>query len=317
MTKQEYVNCVYCQNSEHRDRSLEDYDGDWVCNFCARDLKGFDPEDFSLVEPKVILIAKTQLIREGVKELLSDMGAPNFPVDPDHADGENLVMVAGKRCYKSFHADLNPNLTRVREDMAAFVKNILKTGHGSVLEHVNFTFSIENVSRVLTAELNRHRAGAAISEASGRYIRFGDEIPFWMPGIFKEDKKDSIELRDKKAMSRYIFHEMFDYAKDRYQKLVRVWDKELNSKSFTKKKKITSAARRIIPIGHATGGVWTYNIRSLRHIFAMRCASAAEEEIIMVACMMLKIMQEQCPNAFGDFYFDEKKSQWTPKHWKV
>ena len=70
--------------------------------------------------------------------------------------------MAAKRCYMSFEAGLNPNVTRVRKDLTEYLDNVLKSGHGSVLEHATYTFAIENVSRVFTGELNRHRAGVGI-----------------------------------------------------------------------------------------------------------------------------------------------------------
>ncbi len=270
------------------------------------------------VEPKVYLLAQTRMNHATAREWLNDMGAPDFEYDKDEPDGANLVMLAGKRCYKSFNVDLNPNLTRVRTDMVKFIDNILKTGHGSVLEHVSFTFALENITRVLTAELNRHRAGAAISEGSLRYIRFQEEgINYWLPELFHDKPGDSKDMKVRKEMTRGVYDRVFEQVENGYKLLCSLWEEELASKSFGLKKKLTSAFRRIVPMGCATGGVWTYNIRALRHIFTMRCAAAAEEEIIKVACMMLKLMQRSEPQCFGDFEFNEKKAQWEPKYRKV
>ena len=83
---------------------------------------------------------------------------------------------------------LNANVSKVREDSAEYLRNILKSGHGSVLEHANFTFLFHNVSRVFTHELVRHRAGAAYSQESMRFVRLTD-IPFWFPDWAKADKE--------------------------------------------------------------------------------------------------------------------------------
>lgn len=47
---------------------------------------------------------------------------------------------------------------------------IVHSGHTSTLEHINFTFAIEGVSRVLLAQLTRHRVGFGFSVQSQRYV---------------------------------------------------------------------------------------------------------------------------------------------------
>ncbi len=268
--------------------------------------------------PKVFLIAKTTVVRDTVREWLDFVGAKDYKI-PDKevgSDASLLVTLAGKRCYMSFEPGLNPNVTKVRTDMTVFIDNILKVGHGSVLEHASFTFAIENVSRVFTGEMNRHRAGMAISEGSMRYIRF-DDIPFWMPNsIAAEDGEDSADVAKKKLRSRELFEEAFSNMEDLYGDLMRIWKDELAPESkFYGKKQITSMMRRIIGMGVSSGGVWTGNLRALRHVFTMRCTKAAEEEILMVANMMLEKMIETEPNFFRDF--ELKKGYWRPKYDKV
>ena len=51
-------------------------------------------------------------------------------------------------CYRSWEPGLNPNVRKVREDQEAYLQNILKQQHGSVLQHASFTFVLHNVSRV-------------------------------------------------------------------------------------------------------------------------------------------------------------------------
>ena len=51
-----------------------------------------------------------------------------------------------------------------------YLENIKKQGHGSVLEHANYSVLVEGVSRSLTHELVRHRAGWAYSQLSQRYV---------------------------------------------------------------------------------------------------------------------------------------------------
>ena len=81
----------------------------------------------------------------------------------ESTDGERLAEFAGRLCYMS---QKNPANRATRE----YLENIKKQGHGSVLEHANYSLLIEGVSRSLTHELVRHRAGFAYSQLSQRYV---------------------------------------------------------------------------------------------------------------------------------------------------
>ena len=72
-------------------------------------------------------------------------GAPN--------PGELLVEFGGRACYRSWEPGLNPNVTRVRTDRREYLENILRSAHGSVLEHASYSFALRNFSRVLTHEI--------------------------------------------------------------------------------------------------------------------------------------------------------------------
>lgn len=267
------------------------------------------------VEPQIFLIAKTAPDQAEMRSWLDFLGADQFTLPPQETAtiGTLLTTLAGKRCYMSFQVGLNPNITRVRQDLTAFIDNILEVGHGSVIEHVNYTFALENVSRIFTAEMNRHRAGMAVSEGSMRYIRYAD-LPYWIPPSLQDDEADPPDLRQAKQQSRAIFERAFQQMEANYQDLLAVWEYDTLRK-FKEKKKLTSLFRRIIGMGVATGGVWTGNLRALRHIFTMRCDPAAEEEICYIASMMLERMIEAEPDIFRDFH--KVNGYWQPKHWKV
>lgn len=269
------------------------------------------------VEPAVYLIARSVVDDDEMRRWLNAVGAVNYEMPGPEAgsEGSRLVMHAGKRCYMSFEVGLNPNITRIRTDMGEFIDNILKVGHGSVIEHASYSFAIENVSRVFTGEMNRHRAGMAISEGSMRYIRF-DDIPYWIPTSIQENPDDDLDVGIKKSQTRIVFEAAFRDMETHYKRLMEIWADELAPGSkFKQKKQITSMMRRIIGMGVASGGVWTGNLRALRHIFTMRCAPSAEEEILLVACLMLERMIEAEPNFFSDF--EKVKGYWKPKYNKV
>lgn len=295
---------------------------------------------------EVFNIARTQVDREAVKRWLTFIGVSDdytLPTAGAVSDPALLVAVAAKRCYKSFEVNpsLNPNVTQIRSDWAEYLDNVMKVGHGSVLEHSVFTFAIENVSRVFTGEMNRHRAGWAISEGSMRFIRFSEAVPYWEPDSIRgPDALDDHQLRylhekpvesmriehwrdkpttidEKRHATRIMFERSFDGQRDMYACLEAIWAEELAPEStFKGKKEITSMMRRIIGMGVATGGVWSGNVRALRHVLTMRCAPAAEEEILHVFSRVAKKMQEQEPLLFGDFHQDAN-GFWRPKYFKV
>lgn len=298
------------------------------------------------VEIGIFCTGQTQVNRDEVKKWLDFIGVNEdyeLPSEEAVTDPALLVALAAKRCYKSFQVDLNPNLSRIRTDWGEYLDNILAIGHGSTIEHAVYSFAIENVSRVFTAEMNRHRAGWAVSEGSMRFIRFGESVPYWEPDSIKGEDKvdtrfsrylktDSIEMldelvemaldksstvEDKKHLQRIVLERAFELQAYLYRIQEKIWEEELAPESkFKQKKEITSMMRRIIGMGVATGGTWTGNIRALRHVITMRCEPAAEEEILHVFSRICMMMKEREPMLFGDFYKDDE-GYWRPKYRKV
>lgn len=271
------------------------------------------------VRPEVFLVAKSVPNPRPIAEWLKSVGCSEDVVhlysdNPDAKhDGERIIELAGRRCYLSFEVGLNPNVTRIRSDIAEYCENILKAKHGSVLEHAHFTFAIEGVSRVFTGEMNRHRAGVAISEGSMRYIRYTDIPIVEVDSLIPDDPDPEINALIEQDREDVRAHaEMTEVI---YARIAERWKSVLDGKDFTKKKHLTSRMRRIIPMGVATGGLWTLNIRALRHVCTMRCAESAEEEIAVVAGKMLEIMMKEEPSLFGDFHMDG--TCWKPKYDKV
>ena len=266
------------------------------------------------VQPRVFMIGRSRPERDNIQAWLDHIGANEYEVPEagEVPDGSLLVQLAGKRCYMSFQVGLNPNITRVRTDLTAFIDNILKVGHGSVIEHVYFNFAIEGITRVALAELNRHRH-LNISEGSLRFIRFED-IPYWEPESIAPNENDAPNLAAAKMKTRLIFEQAFQHSEVLYQQLEEIWGiGEL--KRFAEKKLLTSMFRRIIPMGVSSGGVWTGNFRALRHIFEMRCSPHAEEEICLIGSLLLDEMIAAEPDFFRDF--EKVDGYWQPKYSKV
>lgn len=268
------------------------------------------------VEIGIFFIAKSQIDIDESSKWLKYLGVDEW--DYEKTDAEALTELAGRRCYMSFKPKMNPNVTKIRTDLAEYLDNILKSSHGSVLEHSTYTFAIEGVSRVFTGEMNRHRAGWAVSEGSMRYIRFED-MGYWLPPSIANESAavDGMTLAEKKVKSQLVFEQAFKDAEKHYAELQEIWKDELAPTSkFKSKKEITSMMRRIVPMGVATGGIWTGNIRAIRHVITMRTTEHAEEEICFVFSNILKKIAELEPNLFGDFEQDER-GFFKPKYYKV
>lgn len=269
---------------------------------------------------RVFRIAETKVDRNEVRRWLSDLGADEFIADMQHgyhdeiSDPAFLVALAAKQCYMAFQPSLNPNLTKVRRDMVEYLDNVLKQAHGSVLEHAVFTYAINGCSRVFTGEMNRHRAGVGISERSMRYVRY-ENIQFWMPECFRPSPGDDTKLADKKMVSRRILERQFTQMEGAMAQFAEIWADELASNDFHVKKVLTSAFRRVIGMGVATGGVWTLNARALRHVAALRTAPGAEEEIVNVVGQIIGDMVNHVPELFGDF--EQQGRAWVPLYAKV
>ena len=273
-----------------------------------------------MTEIEIFRIAQTRVDPQAVQRWLAHLGADDFrahlPRADDVPDPALLIALAAKRCYMSFEPGLNPNVSRVRRDYVAYFDNLLRSRHGSVLEHASYTYAIEGVSRVFTGEMNRHRAGWAISEGSMRFIRFDREVPYWLPDSIREVEGDDPELAERKCLTREEFREAFRDTAERYARLLSIWEMDGTDKNFDYRKRVTSCLRRIVPMGVATGGVWTGNTRALRHVIAMRAAPAAEEEIFHVFTRIARDVIVSEPLLFGDFR-EVDDGSFAPEHWKV
>ena len=259
--------------------------------------------------PKVHLIASPAIHHDALFDYVRRLGGaawtdrmegvPHRPQPP--TDGEILTEAAGRLCYRSWDVGLNPNVSRVRTDSSSYLLNILQTKHGSVLEHANYSFIFEDVSRVFTHELVRHRAGVAISQESLRYVRL-QELGFRIPPMLLGAREQVVTMVEQL--------EQFQVSMAERYKL------DDPNVPFGVKKQVTSALRRLAPLGLSTSILWTANVRTLRHVISMRTAKDAEEEIRMVFNRVAEIMQEWAPMLFSD-YTKNPDGEWITPYWKV
>ncbi|MDE3069777.1 MAG: FAD-dependent thymidylate synthase [Acidobacteriota bacterium] len=268
--------------------------------------------------PRVHLLARPAVDLAGVRAYLADVGGESWldmresemrgpdgggdgGEDDGPTPGEVLVELAGRTCYRSWEPGLNPNVTRIRTERRAYFANILASGHGSVIEHANYTFALRDVSRVATHEIVRHRAGSAFSQESLRYVRLTD-IGFRVP--------PALEPLRERVLS--IVETLEELQREGASEL----GVDAEGVPFHVKKEVTSALRRLAPIGLSTDIIWTANLRTLRHVVEMRTDPGAEEELRLIFDQVARIMCGEAPNIFQDFTCREDGA-WVPEHRKV
>lgn len=196
----------------------------------------------------------------------------------DEIDGSEIIKKIekiGRVCYKSEN-----NIT---DDSAErFIRNIIKNGHESVLEHVAITLRVI-CDRGVTHEIVRHRI-AAYSQESTRYCnyskdKFGNEITVIEPLFWA---KDSEEYK--------IWENTMKEIEKNYFKLI-----ELGA--------TPQEARSILPNSLKTEIVMTMNLREWRHFFKLRADKAAHPQMREVALIMLKQLKDKVPVVFEDINF--------------
>ncbi len=271
------------------------------------------------VAPKVFLVGETRVNRDGLAAYLEHIGVPEWESDAP-SDPELLTEVMGRLCYRSFKPGLNPNVTKIRERNSDYIQNIIRVKHGSVIEHATVNFIFANVSRVFTHELVRHRPGVAISQESLRFVRL-DTLDQWIPAVIRESPEalevfartfaelERIQL-DLAGLFELDKMKECDKCDGAGQRNGSECSKckgtgEVGALPFSTKKVITSAMRRLAPIGVATNIGWSANIRTIRWLLEARTHPSAEEEIRLVFSQVGKLMLERYPNLFADFKTEE------------
>lgn len=243
-----------------------------------------------LTAPTVYVLARQQMAAGELDRFLADHGV-TWQTDTTIA-AETVTETAGRVCYMSF-ARPRPG------GNAAYLDHIKEVGHGSVLEHASWTFLITGVSRSLTHELVRHRAGFSYSQLSQRYV---DEsvAEYVEPAVVAADPE--------------LHAVWLDAVRHAHAAYVTLTDK-LNAKlaadpayagtgqdaRTARRKAARQAARSVLPNATETKITVTANARALRHFLESRGSVHAEPEIRQLANVLLDILQAESPHLFGDY----------------
>ncbi|MGI8651000.1 MAG: FAD-dependent thymidylate synthase [Rubrobacter sp.] len=251
-----------------------------------------------LKSPGVVMIAKPQVNVSSLTGFLEgfdpDLGFPDYLDDPTELpDSSQLAKTAGQLCYASF----GPRRT-TNENAASYFERLTSAGHGSVLEHANFSFLLYGISRSVTHELVRHRAGVGISQISQRYVS-GNVLRFVERPEYQED--DGLHS---------LFEERADRAASEYEAMAgRLLGRQegggsamLSADQKTDaRKKVQQTARSLLPNETEAPMVWTANVRALRHVIEMRADAHAESEIRALALRIFLCARMADPILFGDY----------------
>ena len=241
--------------------------------------------------PKVTLVAQSMMPNEAK---FKDYCRSWIPTG-NHLDV--IPEFAGRVCYQSFDK-------RRPGGNEEYIGHILGLGHGSVLEHSTITYLITGVSRSLTHELIRHRAGTGFSELSQRYYDFSDEqIGFVLPPQFAANSELSASFKE---MVRDCFKLYRNTTVSLISEISEQWQflnpgKKPGTGDLTAiRKKARQAARAILPNCTETHIVVTGNLRAWRNILEQRGSLHADLEFRRLALVLAADLKLRAPNVFAD-----------------
>jgi thymidylate synthase (FAD) len=187
---------------------------------------------------------------------------------------EKMVAVAARLCYSPVGVDeLMDKLGN--EDIEKLVRFVIKSGHHSTTEHINFTFAIEGVSRALTHQLVRHRI-ASYNQQSQRYVKFKDNFEYVTPPSIEKDKDSKKKFDSLISNIHNLYKELLDIGVE------------------------AEDARYILPNASETKIIVTMDGRELLHFFTVRCCNRAQWEIRKLAKEMLKLVRKVAPVVFEE-----------------
>lgn len=192
-------------------------------------------------------------------------------------DGQVVALAAIRQCY-SHKTALEVLETESEKYFGSkgvegkrLFKQIVSSGHTSTLEHISFTFAIENVSRALSAQLTRHRAGFSYSVQSQRYVKLSSES---RSGGFDYAMPEKIEKAEHTGNGDEVqsaFRYAMESAQDWYDHLIDLGIPQED-------------ARAVLPNATATNLVLTVNLRALLDFYSKRKpGNGAQAEIAELA----------------------------------
>ncbi len=239
--------------------------------------------DLYITKPKVYFVGRQTVVKDELARFLQDEQLV-FTTDTDVA-AEMLSEIAGRTCYMSFG--------KGRKSNQEYLENMLTSKHGSVLEHAVWCLLITGVSRALTHELVRHRAGFGYSQLSQRYVD-ESEARYVVPPLYQE----SDELRAKWQQTIECIRKAYVDLSDATAQYVQ--QKHPAMPPRDRRKWARQAARSILPNACETKIFVTGNGRAWRHFLELRGSPRADTEIRLLAVEVGRVLKKESPNIFHD-----------------
>lgn len=236
-----------------------------------------------ITKPKVYVVGRQEVVQGELARFLSDEGL-TFSTDTQVA-AEILNEIAGRTCYMSFG--------KGRKSNQEYLENILSSKHGSVLEHAVWNLLFTGVSRALTHELVRHRAGFGYSQLSQRYVD-ESEARYVVPPLYRENEELRARWQQTIECVRKAYLELAE-ATTAY-----VQQKHPEMAPRDRRKWARQAARSILPNACETKIFVTGNARAWRNFLEQRGSPHADTEIRLLAVEVAKALRRESPNLFHD-----------------
>lgn len=245
--------------------------------------------DQIITAPRVYLVGRQSVDDEVLKSFLDNEGL--FFETNTKVPAEIIAETAGRTCYMSFG--------KGRKTNADYLERIISSHHGSVLEHAVWNFLITGISRSLTHELIRHRAGWAYSQASQRYIDESD-AKYVMPPLYRDNPELAKKWKDAVASAHKAYLGLVEATDPFVQEL------RPDLSQTERRKLVRQSARSVLPNACETKIFISANARALRHFFEMRGSIHADTEIRELAIAMFRLMKNEAPNIFADLNIKEE-----------
>lgn len=265
-----------------------------------------------LHKPKVYLIARPQLVMDGLEEFLEDQDL-DWPTPLEGTDAETIVEAAGRCCYMSFgnKAGSKTNFDYIQNLLGRNKDGTFKAGpaHGSVVEHPVWSFIVVGAGRGFSHEQVRHRVGWAYSQLSTRYCDFEreEEDGTWDPGFVVPPLA---QLSDD---TRQKFEKQLAKSQQAYKEILRLimrdlesnpaFQERLNSFSPREQKRMLrkaarGAARDILTISTEAIMTMSANARTIWNTIVLRANEHSEAPIREIYVQIAKIMEDEMPSLF-------------------
>lgn len=198
---------------------------------------------------------------------------PSVEILSHTPEPERTVALAARLCYSARGVgELDRELSD--QEVGSLLDKLRTMGHFSALEHAQFVFGVEGISRACSHQLVRHRI-ASYSQQSQRYVTLREVKAVLPPAVAAHPQYGP------------LFREKVEELWALYGAMVEAGI-------------AAEDARYLLPNACETKLVVSMNGRELLHFFALRLCRRAQWEIRGLALAMLRAVLPLAPRFFRD-----------------